>query len=131
MRNIPDEIQEFGKKLIAASFGIFCKNIPKEIEKNSPSWYNSDQLKCSEAILLGKSITPEEYMSDIIHKMKYLNNVEELMEYLCVSWECMSDDWKDIANYLSPENPEKTEKDLNYKNAKDKCPLNPQTNILV
>lgn len=57
-------------------------------------------------------ISPEEYMADTIHKMKNLKSVEELMEYLCISWECMSDDWKDIADYLSPENPEKTEKDL-------------------
>lgn len=58
------------------------------------------------------SISPEEYMSDIIHKIKYLNNIEELLDYLGIAWECMSTDWKDVANYLSPENPEKTEKDL-------------------
>ena len=57
-------------------------------------------------------MSPEEYMADTIHKIKNLKSVEELMEYLCISWECMSDDWKDVANYLSLENPEKTEKDL-------------------
>lgn len=58
------------------------------------------------------SVSPEEYMSDIIHKMKILNNIEDLLDYLGIAWECMSDDWKNIANYLSPENPKKTEKDL-------------------
>jgi hypothetical protein len=57
-------------------------------------------------------ISPEEYMADIIHKIKYLNNIEELLDYLGIAWECMSTDWKDVANYLSLENPEKTEKDL-------------------
>lgn len=57
-------------------------------------------------------ISPEEYMADTIHKMKNLNNVEELMEYLCLSWECMSEDWTDVAKYICPEHPDKTEKDL-------------------
>ena len=59
-----------------------------------------------------KNMFVKDYMIDTIDRMKSLNSVEELMDYLCISWECMSDDWKDIANYLSPENPEKTEKNL-------------------
>ena len=57
-------------------------------------------------------MSPEEYMADTIHKMKNLNNVEELMEYLCISWECMSEDWTDVAKYICSEHPDKTEKDL-------------------
>ena len=78
-------------------------------EKRYMDYFNMEHVEDVAEI---NCISPEEYMADTIHKMKNLNSVEELMDYLCISWECMSDDWKDIANYLSPENPEKTEQNL-------------------
>jgi len=105
---------------IKTNYGTFyIEKIGFQEEKERIKIYDSKQrymdyfnMEDVEETAKMNSISPEEYMSDTIHKMKYLNSVEELMKYLCISWECMSDDWKNIANYLSPENPEKTEKDL-------------------
>lgn len=98
---------------------IYIEKIGFQEEKERIKIYDSQQgymdyfsLETIEDTAEINDISPEEYISDIIHKIKYLNNVEELLDYLCIAWECMSDNWKDIANYLSPESPEKTEKDL-------------------
>lgn len=105
---------------IKTNYGTFyIEKIGFQEEKERIKIYDSKQrymdyfdMEDVEDVAEIHCMSPEEYMADTIHKMKNLKSVEELMEYLCVSWECMSDDWKDIANYLSPENPEKTEKDL-------------------
>ena len=105
---------------IKTNYGTFyIEKIGFQEEKERIKIYDSKQrymdyfdMEDVEDVAEIHCMSPEEYMADTIHKMKNLKSVEELMEYLCVSWECMSDDWKDIANYLSPKNPEKTEKDL-------------------
>lgn len=105
---------------IKTNYGTFyIEKIGFQEEKERIKIYDSKQrymdyfdMEDVEDVAEINCMSPEEYMADTIHRMKNLKSVEELMEYLCVSWECMSDDWKDIANYLSPENPEKTEKDL-------------------
>lgn len=105
---------------IKTNYGTFyIEKIGFQEEKERIKIYDSKQrymdyfdMEDVEDVAEIHCMSPEEYMADTIHKMKNLKSVEELMEYLCVSWECMSDDWKDIAKYICPEYPDKTEKDL-------------------
>ena len=105
---------------IKTNYGTFyIEKIGFQEEKERIKIYDSKQrymdyfdMEDVEDVAEIHCMSPEEYMADTIHKMKNLNNVEELMEYLCLSWECMSEDWTDVAKYICPEHPDKTEKDL-------------------